>query len=305
MAEQTSTRGIVLTRYGATVEVMTAHGTTVTCHQRKAKHPVIAGDHVIWRPTAEGGGIIEQQLPRKNVLAQRKDHKHVKTIAANLDQIVIAFTVKPHYDQTLIDRYIAVSELQGITPVLLATKMDLVHGEEALAIDALSAMYRAIGYTVVHSSQLSGEGLSLIGDILKNKTSVLVGQSGVGKSSLANLLLPEAAIKTAELTTRGELGSHTTSRSTLYPLPAGGYLVDSPGVRDFAVWEISAAELANGYIEFRPYLGQCRFNDCQHINEPDCAIKQAVAAGTIHPARYQTYTSCYEAIRAQTDQGKL
>ncbi len=288
--------GLVITRHGATAEVLAADGTIWSCHQRKSKRSVAAGDQVVWQQGLDNTGIITKRLERKNILAQRKDHKRVKEIAANLDQVVIAFTVKPSFDQNLIDRYIAIAEQQGINPVLLITKLDIIENEDADEIEAVANIYRDIGYPVIASSQQHGTGLDAVRDILKDKVSVLVGQSGVGKSSLATLLLPGVTIATAELTARGEQGSHTTSSTTLYPLPFGGYLVDSPGVRDFAVWDIEADKLAECYIEFRQYTDTCRFNNCRHINEPDCGIKSAVKRKEISKARYNSYASLYQVL---------
>ncbi len=287
--------GLVVTRYGATAEILAEDGIIKTCHQRKSRKPVVAGDRVTWQTGADNTGIITQRLERKNVLAQRKDVKRITEIAANLDQIIVAFTVKPDYDQFLIDRYIAVAEQQGITPILLVTKYDLVDKSPDSKINKLIETYQNIGYQVITSSQKLETSLNTVRDVLKDKISVLVGQSGVGKSSLATLLLPNTDIATGELTTR-ELGSHTTSRTTLYALPNGGYLVDSPGVRDFAVWDIDPAELAQCYIEFRPHLDNCRFNNCRHINEPDCGIKSAVENDEINAQRYRSYCSLYASL---------
>ncbi len=288
--------GLVVTRHGASAEVLAEDGTIWSCHQRKSKHPVVAGDKVLWQQGQDNKGIIIERLPRKNILSQRKDHKRVKEIAANLDQVVIAFTVKPRFDQVLIDRYIAVAEQQGIHPVLLMTKLDIIENGGADEIEAVANIYRAIGYPVVASSQKREAGLDALRDILKNKISVLVGQSGVGKSSLATMLLPGVTIETAGLTARGDQGSHTTSSTTLYPLPFGGYLVDSPGVRDFSVWDLEADKLADCYIEFLQYTDSCRFSNCRHINEPDCAVKSAVARKEISEARYNSYASLYRAL---------
>lgn len=288
--------GLVVTRYGASAEILADNGTIWTCHQRKSKLPVVAGDRVIWQAGDENTGIIVERLARQNVLAQRRDPKRIKEIAANLDQIIIAFTIKPSYDQFLIDRYIAVAEQQHITPILLITKLDLINDATDTNIERTAERYRDIGYQVIASSKKSEAGLDAVREILKDKISVLVGQSGVGKSSLATLLLPQTDISTGKLTTRDQ-GSHTTSRTTLYQLPDGGYLVDSPGVRDFAVWDIDPKELDNFYIEFKRHKDQCRFNDCHHINEPNCGIKSAVEKGEIHASRYQSYVALYESLR--------
>ncbi|NOX28012.1 MAG: ribosome small subunit-dependent GTPase A [Gammaproteobacteria bacterium] len=292
--------GLVIMRHGATVEVLAEDGTMITCHQRKSKNAAIAGDHVEWQEGTDEQGIITKRLTRKNVLAQRKNIKVVKEIAANLDQIVIAFTVKPHYDQFLIDRYIAIAEQQGITPVLLVTKLDLITDDISEDIEQLMTVYRDIGYHVISSSQKNQTGLNIVQDILKDKTSVLVGQSGVGKSSIATALLPGITIATGELTARGDQGSHTTSTTMLYALPMGGYLVDSPGVRDFSMWDLAADELANCYIEFKQHTDECKFHNCRHLNEPICGVKSAIDRKEVSQLRYNSYVATYNAL--STDQ---
>lgn len=295
-----SKTGLVIMRHGATVEVLADDGTMITCHQRKSKNAAIAGDHVEWQEGADEQGIITKRLPRKNVLAQRKNVKVVKEIAANLDQIIIAFTVKPQYDQFLIDRYIAIAEQQGITPVLLVTKLDLMTDQVSDDIEQLMAVYRDVGYDVISSSQKNQTGLDIVRDILKNKTSVLVGQSGVGKSSIATSILPDVTIATGELTARGDQGSHTTSTTMLYALPSGGYLVDSPGVRDFSMWDLAPDELADYYIEFKQHSDECKFHNCRHLNEPVCGVKAAIERAEISQLRYNSYIATYEALT--TDQ---
>ncbi|MBL4850978.1 MAG: ribosome small subunit-dependent GTPase A [Gammaproteobacteria bacterium] len=288
--------GLVIMRHGATAEVLTEDGTIITCHQRKSKNAAIAGDHVEWQEGTDKYGIITKRLPRKNVLAQRKNIKLVKEIAANLDQVVITFTIKPYYDQFLIDRYIAIAEQQGITPVLLVTKLDLIKGDASEGIEKLMAVYRDIGYQVLSVSQNDQAGLNVVRDALKNKVSVLVGQSGVGKSSLATAILPNVTIATGKLTAYGDQGSHTTSTTILYALPAGGYLVDSPGVRDFSMWDLAADELAACYIEFKQHTDECKFHNCRHLNEPVCGIKLAVDRKQVSELRYNSYVATYNVL---------
>ncbi|MBL1433401.1 MAG: ribosome small subunit-dependent GTPase A [Gammaproteobacteria bacterium] len=296
---KSSNIGLVMLRHGSTAEVLTKDGTIITCHQRKSRNSAIAGDNVEWQEGTDERGIITQRLPRKNILAQRKNVKVTKEIAANLDQIVIAFTVKPHYDQFLIDRYIAIAEQQGITPVLLVTKLDLVKDDLSEGIEQLIAIYRDIGYLVISSSQKDQTGLDIVRDALANKTSVLVGQSGVGKSSIATAILPDVTIATGELTARGDQGSHTTSTTILYALPSGGYLVDSPGVRDFSMWNLAADELADCYIEFKRHTDECKFHNCRHLNEPVCGVKSAVERKEVSALRYNSFVATYKALATE------
>ena len=181
----------------------------------------------------------------------------------------------------------------GIEPVIVLNKTDLevAADETAAGAKVLAHMpdYKALGYTVIRTSCKGEPGIAGLQSVLRDRTSILVGQSGVGKSSLINQLLPDLQIQTGELSTATGKGRHTTTSTMLYQFTGGGFLIDSPGVWEYGIWKLDHYELAAGFIEFQPWFGHCRFNNCVHATEPDCAIKQAVAEGQIRDWRYQSY----------------
>jgi len=208
---------------------------------------------------------------------------------ANIDQVVIEAALEPALDYFLIDKYCIAAELAHTEPLILINKADLLTDKDRGRIDLLISEYRHIGYTTLLISALKNTGIKAFADTLSGKTSTLVGQSGVGKSSLVKRLLPDRDIVTGKLSVASGLGKHTTTSTTLYHLPHGGHLIDSPGVRDFHLARVSREELDDGFREFRPYLGQCRFNNCRHLSEPGCAIHAAVAEGHILERRMASY----------------
>jgi ribosome biogenesis GTPase len=197
---------------------------------------------------------------------------------------------QPAHDAFLIDRYLVAAELAGATPLVVINKSDLLDPQSADAPGDALREYAAIGYGTLLTSVREDSGIDKLAQILVNRTSILVGQSGVGKSSLINRLLPELDIQIGKLSDASGQGRHTTTATTLYHLPQGGNLIDSPGVRDFRLGETAPADLAHGYREFRPYLGLCRFQDCRHLSEPGCAVKAAMRKGVISERRLASYT---------------
>lgn len=191
------------------------------------------------------------------------------------------------------ERYLLAVHSLGIEPIIVYNKTDLIipAGETAAGVNVLEHMpdYEALGYTVIRTSCKTEPGIAGLQSVLKDRTSILVGQSGVGKSSIINQLIPDLDIQTGELSTATGKGTHTTTSTMLYHIVTGGSLIDSPGVWEYGIWKIDDQEIAIGYIEFKPFLGGCRFNNCLHASEPDCAIKQAVADGQIRDWRYQSY----------------
>jgi len=209
--------------------------------------------------------------------------------------VVIAVTPAPSKD--LVERYLLAVHSLGIEPVLVINKADLTPAADAqTAESALTRLvqYRALGYAVVETSCKAEPGLRALEPLLRDKTSILVGQSGVGKSSLVRNLLPDLEIQIGALSRDTGKGTHTTTTTILYALPAGGYLMDSPGVWEYGLWKLPASEIAPGFVEFRSYLDGCRFNDCLHASEPGCAVKAAVQGGEIADWRYQSYLRLLE-----------
>jgi ribosome biogenesis GTPase len=264
---------------------------------------VVVGDRVRLVLTGAGtagsasGGHITQVLPRRNALARRGvasragAHAGAQVIAANLDQVVPVFAAAhpaPHWN--LLDRYLALAEALALPALVVLTKADLAPAEGALA-GALDE-YRRLGYPVLVTSACTGQGLGPLRAALAGRASVLVGQSGVGKTSLLNALEPGLGQRVAAVSRVTGKGRHTTGHVQLFPLagPAGGALIDTPGTREFGLWDLPAEELAQCFRELRPHLGRCQFGlDCRHDTEPGCAVRQAVVAGAISPRRYQSF----------------
>jgi ribosome biogenesis GTPase len=282
-------QGLVVANYGATLDIESATGACYRCVVRQNLGNLVVGDRVIWQVIDESSGVITALVPRDNQLARPDKLGILKPIAANIDQLLIVTAPLPAYSTELIDQYLAAAELSHITPVLLFNKIDLLDeaSRESLADDL--EVYRSIGYSLIQASTKTEHGLDELHEILKGKTSVFVGQSGVGKSSLVRTLLPGVEIAIGELSEGSGLGQHTTSASRLYHLPHGGAIIDSPGVREFRLWQEEAERLIEGFIEFLPHLGHCRFRDCRHDNEPGCAILKAVEQGAISRQRLKNF----------------
>jgi ribosome biogenesis GTPase / thiamine phosphate phosphatase len=280
--------GLLVANYGASVEVEDSDGMAHRCQLRQNLPPLVTGDRVVWQAATEGG-VVSALLPRRSVLSRPDSIGEAKPVAANIDQIMVVAAPAPEYSADLIDQYLAAAELTGITPVLVFNKIDLVEERNRKQVDELLQRYRHIGYAVLETSTKLDHGLDNLRQQLQQKTNVFVGQSGVGKSSLVKALLPQHEISIGELSQQSGLGQHTTSTSRLYHLPDGGTLIDSPGVRDFRLWPISRMALAEGFREFTPYIGHCRFRDCRHVSEPQCALREAVESGKISEQRLQSY----------------
>ncbi|MAT65057.1 MAG: ribosome small subunit-dependent GTPase [Gammaproteobacteria bacterium] len=290
--------GRVIRHHGRNALVETASGERLECTARKRVHDLACGDRVEWSPAGENQGVIERVLPRASVLT-RPDHRgRPRALAANVDQLLIVIAPEPEPTAALIDRYLIAAELMPARPVLVLNKTDRLTADTRTHIDALLAEFAALGMPVVRVNTREPGALQPLIELLATHTSILVGQSGVGKSSLVNALLPEHDIRVGELSEASGQGRHTTSDTTLYHLPGGGELIDSPGVRDFHLWHIDKAELAQGFCEFRDYAGRCRFHNCRHLNEPGCAVQAAVDAGEISARRLESYRKLYAQLEA-------
>ncbi len=288
-----TTQALVLVSYGGQGVVMMPDGGRQRCKFRRKVGRPFCGDQVMVARADDDSLVVESILPRRNtfVRADERQRKHV--IAANLDQAVIVIATRPLPSRDLVERYLLAVHSLGIEPVIVLNKTDLEVAEDESAAGAIvlghMPDYQALGYTVVRTSCKASPGITELQPELRGRTSILVGQSGVGKSSLINQLLPDLDIQTGALSHATGKGTHTTTSTKLYQFTDGGFLIDSPGVWEYGIWKLENDELAAGFSEFRPFLGHCRFNDCVHASEPDCAIKQAVADGHILEWRYHSY----------------
>lgn len=291
LGEQQS--GRVIGRFGKHADVEDEAGVVHRCHMRRTIGSVVCGDDVLFRPgkdlSLRISGIIELVQDRKSVLTRPDFYDGVKPVAANIDQIIIVSSVLPSLSLNIIDRYLVAAEDVEITPVILLNKVELLDENELKEVESQLQIYRDIGYQIVYTSCKTLTGLEELSACLKDKISVFVGQSGVGKSSLINALLPEADEIIGDISDNSGLGQHTTTTAKLLHFPAGGDLIDSPGVREFALWHLPVERLTNGFKEFREYLGGCKFRDCKHGSDPGCLIKTAVDQGKINQQRYQSY----------------
>lgn len=276
--------GLVITRYGQHLLVESESGDLIRCTARGNIDLSVAGDQVIFQINDDGTGIITALLERDNVL--ERSHK---LIAANIDELWLVVAVQPHYQFDLIDRYLIVAENANLPIRIIVNKIELSNNIKQLKIDF--SMYESIGYMVSYLSVKEQIGTKDFKRQLNDKTHIFLGQSGVGKSSLINQLIPELNLRVNEISIKSKLGKHTTSNTTLYHIPSGGDLIDSPGVREFHLNNLNDDEILSGFKEFKPFIGQCKFRNCAHINEPNCAIKNALKSGAIHPKRYETYLS--------------
>jgi len=233
------------------------------------------------------------------VLSRPDAQGRLKPVAANVDQLLIVFAVEPSPHANLIDRYLIAAEATGIAPVLVLNKVDLLP-DDGGELGQLLERYQALGYPVVRTTTAQPDGLAALYRQLAERTSVFVGQSGVGKSSLIDQLLPEETLRIGALSEDSRKGTHTTTTARLYAMPDArdGVLIDSPGIREFGLTHLDAQTVTDGFIEFRPFLGHCRFRDCRHQAEPGCALLAAVEAGKIHPQRFASYRRILASLNA-------
>ena len=266
-------------------------------------NPIAVGDRVEFNDEgAEGAVIITKIEDRKNYInRQSPRHKHQQHIvASNLDQSLLLATVKePRTSQGFIDRFLVVCEMYHVPAIILFNKTDLYKEKEFALLSYFQEVYEQIGYRVMSMSLVDNKGIENVADLLKGKTTLISGHSGVGKSSFINTIVPELAIKTQDVSGWSGKGQHTTTFAEMYDLPSGGRIIDTPGMKEFGLVGIERQELSGYFPEMRQRLNNCQFNNCMHVNEPGCAIKDAVVEGLINEDRYVSYVNILDSIKEQ------
>ena len=266
---------------------------------------IVTGDKVVFRCETNERGVIESRMSRSSLLERPDNFGKLKAVAANIDQMLIVIACEPAPQRNLIDRYLVAAQLMDIEPILVLNKVDLLTKESKVQIDELLETYQALDYSTIRiicSRHLDAK-LDQLPSVIQNKTSIIVGQSGVGKSSLINTLLPDANLEIGELSQLTREGTHTTTQAKLFHLPGGGHLIDSPGIRDFSLWHINQSDLQRGFKEIADHSVDCKFRDCQHENEPNCAVLSALSDGQIQNTRFDSFKRIKEAIQDQQARG--
>ncbi|RUO32603.1 small ribosomal subunit biogenesis GTPase RsgA [Aliidiomarina soli] len=284
---------IVISRFGQHADIETDQGEILRCNIRRTAGSLVTGDIVAFRPAAESEqglqGVIEAVEERRSLLTRPDVYDGIKPVAANIDQIFVVTSPLPAFSAQIIDRYLVACEDIAIRPVIVMNKADLIDEVNEDYIQNRLALYRDIGYQVAVVSAKEQHGLDQLTDLMANNVSVFVGQSGVGKSSLVNAILPQASIVTGDVSHNSGLGQHTTTVARLHRLPNHAALIDSPGIREFGLWHIEPERVTWGFREFRPYIGGCKFRDCKHRTDPGCALQAAVAEQKLDAERLQNY----------------
>ncbi len=283
-------QGLVVASYGKRYGVELDDGVQVSCVTRGKKNDLACGDRVEVKMTDTHEGVVEKLHSRTSLLFRSNAYK-TKTLASNVTQVIIVLATTPSFYEALLNRCLIAAEAAKIKALIVLNKCDLADNTEAMK---LLSIYQNLGYQVQPLS--AKNDIAPLKQWLKNQTSVLVGQSGMGKSTIVNALLPNSAVRTQEVSTVLDSGKHTTTAAHLYHLDSDSDLIDSPGLQEFGLNHLNIEELEHAFIEFRPFLGKCRFNNCKHLHEPDCAVISAVESGKVSPVRLAFYQAMTQEI---------
>lgn len=296
------TTGVVLARAGSRFRVHTVDGECTAVLRGRLKLPdddrLVAGDVVELAFHGDGPATVERVHPRRSVLARRRatgghGARRAQPIAANVDQVVVVAAVRdPEPNPRMLDRFLVIAEANGLPAALVVNKVELDRG----MVESLERRYARAGYQVLPTSVKVPEGLPALRDLLRGRETVFTGASGVGKSSLLNALEPGLKLRIGAISEKWRTGTHTTRAAELVPLALGGYVVDTPGMREVGTWGIAPDELGACFPEFRPFLDACRFDNCRHLAEPGCAVREAARAGLLEPDRLVSYERIFEEL---------
>ena len=278
-----SLQGTIVAAYGKRFQVELPNKARISCVTRGKKTDLACGDVVTLKLTDKHEGVVETTLPRKTLLYRSNAFKS-KMLAANVTQIIIVLATQPSFYEALLNRCLIAAEAANIKALIVLNKCDLADNNEA---KQKLKLYTDLGYRVLSLS--AKQDISALRPYLQGEASILVGQSGMGKSTMINALLPHEDVRTREVSEVLDSGKHTTTAAHLYHLDKDSQLIDSPGLQEFGLHHLSTDELEHAFIEFRPFLGKCRFNNCKHLQEPDCAIIEAVTENKITPERLAIY----------------
>jgi len=296
--------GIVVKSTGSWYEVMKPSGEIINCRLKgkfrlqglKHTNPVTVGDKINYEmePNSENGVIFSIE-PRKNYIIRKSSNlsKQTHIIASNIDQAILMVTIAfPTTSLGFIDRFLVTAEAYHIPTTIIFNKVDLcTNGLEDVLQETIDLYHKKVGYAYLKTSVNDKIGLDEVKELLQNKTTLVAGHSGVGKSSLLNAIEPNLNLRTGIISKTSFNGQHTTTFAQMHPLSFGGFIIDTPGIREFGVVDLNNAELSHYFKEMKPFIGKCKFNNCQHIHEPQCSVLEALEAGQIPAERYQSYLS--------------
>lgn len=296
--DKTLKKGQIIEHFGRNALVEEAQTLTqYRCHLRANLGLLVTGDKVAFWVDEQIQGVIEAVEERQSLLSRPNIQQIPKPVAANIDLVFIVIAAKPEPHAELIDRYLVAVENAKLKPVILLNKLDLLDEQSPLL--PMLESFAELGYECLRISSQTQAGFDELKAKLNEKVSVFVGQSGVGKSSIINQLLPEQEVKVGALSNAADKGKHTTTSARLYHFPSGGDLIDSPGIREFGLWHLSADEVLAGFIELKELSYECQFRNCKHQQEPNCALKEGVKTGRIQTRRFASYQQIINSLNGQ------